>query len=66
METVLLKSKSKGDMKLLIELAKKIGVATKILTPSEMEELGLINAMKQGRTEQYIDNKKYLKKLRGK
>ena len=64
METVLLKSQSKKDMKLLIELATKIGMFTKVLTPSEIEDWGLVNAMKLGKTEQYIDNKKYLKKLR--
>ena len=64
MEAVLLNSDSKSDMKLLLELAKKIGIRARVITESELEDIGLINAIRQGRTEKYIDNESFLKKLR--
>ncbi len=64
MQTAIINSNSKSDLKLLLELAKKIGVQTKILTQTEIEEMGLANAIKQGRTGEYVDTSSYLKKLR--
>ena len=64
MQTAIINSNSKSDLKLLLELAKKIGVQTKVLTQTEIEEMGLAKAIKQGRTGEYIDTSSYLKKLR--
>jgi hypothetical protein len=63
METVLLNSDSRSDMKLLLDLAKKIGIKARVITESEIEDIGLANAIKQGRTNEYIDNEAFLKKL---
>jgi hypothetical protein len=64
MEAVILNSDSKSDMKLLLDLAKKIGIKARVITESEIEDIGLANAIKQGRTKEYIDNEAFLKKLR--
>ena len=64
MQTVILNSKSKSDIKLLTDIAKKIGVDIKILTESDKEEIGLSYAIKEGRTKEYINTEKYLSKLR--
>lgn len=64
MQTAILNTESKSDFKLLIELAKKIGIQAKIMTNSEIDELGLINAIKKGRTKTYVNNDAFLKKLR--
>ena len=64
MQTVILNSKSKSDIKLLTDLAKKIGVNTKVLSESDIEEIGLSYAIKTGRTREYVDTKKYISKLR--
>lgn len=64
MEAVLLNSDSKSDMKLLLDLARKIGIRARVITESEMEDIGLTNAIKQGRTNEFIDNEAFLKKLR--
>ncbi len=50
METVILNSKSKSDIKLLTDLAKKIGVNAKVLSETDIEEIGLSYAIKEGRT----------------
>lgn len=64
MQTVILNSKSKSDIKLLTDLAKKIGVHTKVLTESDIEEIGLSYSIKDGRTKEYINTEKYINKLR--
>ncbi len=66
METLLLQSKSKKDIKILADLAKKIGLKTKFITNEHLEDIGLANAMKKGRTGEYINTEAYLKKLKGK
>jgi hypothetical protein len=64
MNTVILHSKSRNDLNLLLEIAKKFGIKAKILTESEVEDLGLGNAIKEGKTGEFIDTESYLKTLR--
>jgi hypothetical protein len=64
MQAVILNSDSKADLKLLLDLAKKIGINSRILKESEIEEIGLINAISSGRTNEYLDNVTFLNKLR--
>ena len=64
METVLLSSKSKPDLKLLIDLANKIGIKSTYLSIDEIEDIGLGNAIKKGRTCEFVDEKLFMKKLK--
>jgi hypothetical protein len=64
MQTAILSGKSKSDLKLLLELAEKLGIKSKILTDSEIEEIGLINSMNEGRTKEYVDTGSFINKLR--
>lgn len=64
MQTILLNSDSKSNIKLLTEMAKKIGVKVKILTEEEIEDMGLLTAMNQGRTNKTISSKEFVKSLR--
>lgn len=64
MQTVILNSDSKTDLKLLLDLAKKIGIESRVLSETEMEEIGLVNSIRLGRTGEYVDNKTFLEKLR--
>ena len=64
MEGLLLTGESKKDVKMLEELARKIGLKTRSINNEEMEELGLITAMKKGRTGVYVNTENYLKKLK--
>jgi hypothetical protein len=64
MSTILLQSKSKNDLNLLLEIAKKFGIKAKILTESEIEDVGLGNAINEGKTGKFIDTESFLKKLR--
>jgi hypothetical protein len=64
MQAVLLNSESKSDMKLLLDLAKKIGIKARVMSESEIEDIGLINSIEIGRSKEYVDNETFLKKLR--
>ena len=64
MQTAILKTESKSDLKLILEIARKFGIKSKTLSPSEAEDIGLIAAMKHGRTRKFVDTDSYLKKLR--
>ncbi|MDO8928928.1 MAG: hypothetical protein Q7J86_10010 [Bacteroidota bacterium] len=64
METVVLQGNSKADLKILTDLAKKIGITVKYLSEEEKEDIGLLQAVKEGRTGKYISAEDYLQKLR--
>ncbi len=63
MQKAILESESLSDLKLLLDLAKKIGIKSKILSVEEIEENGMGNAIKNGRTNEYIDTNEFLKKI---
>jgi hypothetical protein len=64
METLILNSESAGDIKLIAEIAKKMGLKAKILTEEEKEDIGMLNAIKKGRTKKYVDNDSFMLNLR--
>ena len=64
MQTVVLNSESKANLKLITDLAKKIGVSVKYITYEEKEDIGMLKAIKKGRTKKYIETESFLKKLR--
>lgn len=59
-----LNTESKNDLKLLLELAKKLGINTKILSTEEKYDFGLAFAIKKGRTQHYMDTDKFIKRLK--
>ena len=66
METALLKSKSKADLALLLKLAAKMNIESKMLSEEEIEDIGIIMFIKKGKTGQYFDKDKFIDKLEGK
>jgi len=64
MQTVVLQGESISDIKLLTELAKKLGIMVRYLSQEEREELGLLKAINKARTKQYIDTDSFISKLR--
>ena len=64
MQTALLQTKSKTNLKLLLDLADKIGVTTTLLSFEEMEEIGLAKAIQKGRTGKYVNEKEFISRLR--
>lgn len=64
MQTLVLKSDSASNIKLIAEIAKKMGIKAKILTDEEKENIGMLNAIMKGKTGQYIDNEDFVKMLK--
>jgi hypothetical protein len=63
MQTAILQSNSKSDIQLILQLANKLKVKTRVLSEQDIEDICLINAIKEGETGERIDIDKYLKKL---
>ncbi len=63
MKTAILSSGSTSDLELLLELAKKLGLKTKMLSDEQQEDIGLLYAIKKGMTGEFIDTDKFLKDL---
>jgi len=55
METMLINLKSEDDKKLFLTLAKRLRLKTKFLSPEDKEDYGLLKAMKDGETGEYVD-----------
>jgi hypothetical protein len=64
MQTLVLNGESASDIKLIAEIAKKMGLKAKILSEDEKEDIGMLNAIKKGRTKKYVDAESFISKLR--
>ncbi len=64
MKTALFTSEKEADLQLLLELANRLGIKTRVLDEEEMEDLGLVRAIEAGKTGEFVDTEDYLKKLR--
>jgi hypothetical protein len=64
MKTVILTSESDADIKLLLELANKLGIKTKLLTEEDAEDLAMVYAIERGKTGEYVDTQDFIKSLR--
>jgi hypothetical protein len=63
MESAILHTNSGSDLKLILQLAKKLGISARKLTSEELEDFGLSVAIEQGRTGEFIDADTFLKEL---
>ena len=54
MDAIVIKSKSKDNLRLLIELAEKLGEAVTKLSEEQMEDLAFGKLMKKGRTRDWL------------
>lgn len=64
MKTAILSSESDSNIKLLIELANKLGIKTKILTEEDAEDLAMVYAIEKGKTGEYVDTQDFIESLR--
>ena len=64
METLVINLKSAKDKSLFSELAKRLHLKTAILSDDDKEDYGLLKAMLNGRTGEYVDKEVILKALR--
>ncbi len=64
MEGAILHTESDKDLKLILQLAKKLGITTKKLSSEEIEDYGLSSAISEGKSEEYIETNTFLDELR--
>lgn len=63
MNALIIKSKSRSDLKLLKELATRMGLESKILTKEEIEDWGLTVLMKQADRSKTVSKETVISKL---
>jgi hypothetical protein len=63
MSALLIETKNKSDLKFLQSFVKRLGMNNRILSKEEIEDIGLINAMKAGREKDYVSRESVMKKL---
>lgn len=63
MNTIVIQSKSKNNLKLLSELAKKIGERVTVLSEEQIEDIALGSYMKKIRTGKNVSSDLVMKKL---
>ena len=63
MSTLIINSGKISDLKFFVELAKRFGISSKILTKDEKEEIGLYKAMLEGRKTKFVSRESVMRKL---
>ncbi|MEI6815160.1 MAG: hypothetical protein WCL14_01020 [Bacteroidota bacterium] len=64
MSTLIINSENKDDLKLFKELAKRLGLSSKILTEEEKEDHALLLMMNEADLSKKVSEASILKKLR--
>jgi hypothetical protein len=64
MNSVLLKAKSKENLNLLIELAKKLDVEVSVISEKALEDIAMVSAIQNDRTGQLVDSNEFLNSLK--
>jgi hypothetical protein len=64
MQTIILNSESKGNLKLLVSLAKKLGINVKILSEEEQEDLAFYELIENSKTEDFVSEETIFKQLK--
>ena len=57
MNGIIISTDDKEEIKLFVQLAKRLGIKSKVLSEEEMLDLGLLNAMKEGKKSGYVSKK---------
>jgi hypothetical protein len=63
METILIKTKSKADMRFWLELAKKTGNKAKVINTDDLEDVALAALIKKGMTTPSVSRSSVMKAL---
>jgi transcriptional/translational regulatory protein YebC/TACO1 len=66
METVVIKAHTKSDARFFLNLAKRIGAATKTINTEEIEDIRLATLIERGLTTGSVSRNEIMKALRNK
>ncbi len=64
MTNLLISATKKTDVKLLTDLANRIGVKVKVLSEDEMLDIGMLKAMEEGSKSDYVTREQVMKRLK--
>jgi hypothetical protein len=65
MDTILFKPTSKQELELLKAMAKKMGIKYSTLSIEDQLDMGLLKAMREGRTGKHVSRNNVMKILKG-
>ncbi len=65
MEVAIVQSEDKANLKLLAELARKMGIQFKVLTEDQKEDMGMGLLMKEADRSQKVSEEEIMRKLNG-
>jgi len=63
MTGLILTAPDKTDLKLISDLAKKLGIKAKEISDEELLDLGLLKAMEEGRKSKFVSKDRIMMKL---
>ena len=63
MSALIINANKMADLKLFVDLAKRLCISSKMLTQEEKEEIGLYKAMLEGRKTKLVSRTSVMKKL---
>jgi hypothetical protein len=66
MTGIFITAEDKSDLKLITDLAKRIGIKVKTFSDEEILDQGLLNAMKEGKTSEFVSKETIMEKLQKK
>jgi hypothetical protein len=66
MESIILTGEKKSEMNLIVEIARKFGIKTRKLSIEDIEDIGLLKAIKNGETGEYVDTVQFVDSIRQK
>jgi hypothetical protein len=64
MASLLISGTKKSDLKLLTDLANRIGVKVQTLSEDELLDIGLLKAMEESKTGEYVSRDQIMKALK--
>jgi hypothetical protein len=64
MTGLIITTTNKTDLKLFTDLARRIGIKAKTLSDEDIIDLGLLEAMEEGRKTKFVSRDRIMKKLR--
>jgi hypothetical protein len=64
MESIIIKPGNKKDLKILKQLAERLGLPFSIITEDEQEEIGLARAIDEGRKTKNVSKATIIKRLK--
>jgi hypothetical protein len=63
MTAIVISGQNKVDLKIIIDLAKRLGANVKTLSEEEILDLGLLKAMEEGRNSEFVSRESIMKLL---